>query len=324
MRRIHDEPRERPGRVREARVLRVEVGDVDPLRSLALHRLGERDGGTARGPDTFDKVFRAPQGPARLVVSRHEPERGVVDARLEADAEDLDALATALPAVLGLADPGPTGEWPRAEGDPRRVLRDARAKARGLRLVRVPWLYELLVVIVLQQRVAHVDAMRSYRWLLRELGEPYPEDPTRRTFPSPLLLSRVAPEAFRAAGVDRERAERLRIVGRVARHLPRIAALPLDEARVQLGRVRGLGPWSIEHFLGAGLGDADAVPTGDYWLPHQVSLAHAGEPRADDRRMLELLEPLRPHRYRALLWLMAAGVAPVRYGPRMRPAGPPR
>lgn len=324
MRRIHDGPLERPVRARATAVLRVAVGEVDPLRSLAFHRLGERDAGTTRDPSTFDKIFRATHGPARLVVARVEGEHDAVEARLEADAEDLEGLSAALPAALGLADPGSPPEWPSAAGDPRRILRDARAKARGLRLVRVPWLYELLVVIVLQQRVAHVDAMRSYRWLLRELGEPYPEEPPRRVFPSPLVLSRVAPELFRAAGVDRERAERLRIVGRVARHLPRIAALPHDEARAQLARVRGLGPWSIEHFLGAGLGDADALPTGDYWLPHQVSLALAGEPRADDRRMLELLEPHRPHRYRALLWLMAAGVGPVRYGPRMKRAGPPR
>ena len=40
-----------------------------------------------------------------------------------------------------------------------------------MRVVRVPWLYEALVGIVLQQRVADVDAARSHQWLVRAFGE---------------------------------------------------------------------------------------------------------------------------------------------------------
>ena len=66
------------------------------------------------------------------------------------------------------------------------------------------------------------------------------------------------------------------------------------------------------------LGDPDAVPVGDYHHPNTVAWALAGEPRADDDRMLELLEPYRGQRGR-VLWALtsAAGPAP-KYGPRQR------
>ena len=41
-----------------------------------------------------------------------------------------------------------------------------------------------------------------------------------------------------------------------------------------------------------------------------VSWLLAGERRADDARMLELLEPYRPHRYRVVRLAFAAGTRP--------------
>ena len=65
------------------------------------------------------------------------------------------------------------------------------------------------------------------------------------------------------------------------------------------------------------LGDSDAVSVGDYHLPNLVSWALAGEPRGNDDRMLELLEPYRGHRGRVVRLLeKGIGHAP-RYGPRL-------
>jgi hypothetical protein len=47
-----------------------------------------------------------------------------------------------------------------------------------------------------------------------------------------------------------------------------------------------------------------------------VSWALAGEPRADDARMLELLEPYRGHRGRVIRLIVSAGITAPRYGPR--------
>ena len=70
--------------------------------------------------------------------------------------------------------------------------------------------------------------------------------------------------------------------------------------------------------LGPALGDPDAVPVGDYHFPHAIAWALAGEARADDDRMLELLEPYRGQRGRVLAAVLGtAGGAPA-FGPRRR------
>ena len=67
----------------------------------------------------------------------------------------------------------------------------------------------------------------------------------------------------------------------------------------------------------ATLGDADAVPVGDYNLPHSVGYALEGTPRSTDERMLELLDPYRGHRARVIRLIGVAGISAPRFGPRM-------
>jgi 3-methyladenine DNA glycosylase/8-oxoguanine DNA glycosylase len=66
-------------------------------------------------------------------------------------------------------------------------------------------------------------------------------------------------------------------------------------------------------------GDPDAISIGDYHIPNLVAWALAGEPRADDARMLELLEPYRGQRGRVQRLLEVSGLRAPRYGPRMAP-----
>jgi 3-methyladenine DNA glycosylase/8-oxoguanine DNA glycosylase len=82
--------------------------------------------------------------------------------------------------------------------------------------------------------------------------------------------------------------------------------------------VPGVGPWTVAEVARVALGDLDAVSVGDYHLPNQVAWALAGEPRADDARMLELLEPCRPYRAIATRLIEASGLGAPRYGPRQR------
>ena len=77
-------------------------------------------------------------------------------------------------------------------------------------------------------------------------------------------------------------------------------------AREALGRIPGCGPWTVGMVSGFALGDPDAVPVGDLHLPSLVANALVGEPRADDARMLELLEPYRGHRFRLIRLLLAS------------------
>ena len=67
----------------------------------------------------------------------------------------------------------------------------------------------------------------------------------------------------------------------------------------------------------AAWGDPDAISVGDYHIPNLVAFALAGEPRGDDARMLELLEPYRGQRGRVQRLLELSGISAPRYGPPM-------
>ena len=78
----------------------------------------------------------------------------------------------------------------------------------------------------------------------------------------------------------------------------------------------GVGPWTAAKVAMVALGDADAVPVGDYHLPHSIGYALEGTVRSTDERMLELLEPYRGHRARVVRLITSAGIAAPRFGPR--------
>jgi 3-methyladenine DNA glycosylase/8-oxoguanine DNA glycosylase len=80
----------------------------------------------------------------------------------------------------------------------------------------------------------------------------------------------------------------------------------------------GIGIWTTATVAHLVQGDADAVPVGDWHLPSMVAWALAGERRADDARMLELLEPFRPHRARVWRLIEAGAPMPPRRAPRAR------
>src|SRR5207244_12440304 len=93
---------------------------------------------------------------------------------------------------------------------------------------------------------------------------------------------------------------------------------PLELQR-RLQAIPGIGPWTVAEVTLRALGDADAVSLGDFHIPHLVSWALAREPRGSDERMLELLEPYRGQRGRAIRLLETSGIQAPRYGPRLAP-----
>jgi 3-methyladenine DNA glycosylase/8-oxoguanine DNA glycosylase len=80
----------------------------------------------------------------------------------------------------------------------------------------------------------------------------------------------------------------------------------------------GIGPWTASIVRRLTFGDPDSVIVGDYNLPALVAWTLTGERRADDARMLELLEPFRGQRGRVQRLLTLAGARPPRRAPRAR------
>jgi 3-methyladenine DNA glycosylase/8-oxoguanine DNA glycosylase len=200
---------------------------------------------------------------------------------------------------------------------PPGAVRDLHRRAGGLRLGKTERVFEAVMPTVLAQLVVGVESKRSYRRIAAAYGEPAPGPRDLRVPPTPEAIARLDYSDLHRFGVERKRASILIEVARRAKRLEAAVDLPRDEAYRRLQAVRGVGPWTAAYAMGIAWGDHDAVPVGDYNLPNLVSWALAGEPRGDDERMLELLEPYRGHRRRVLLLLKGSPVKEPRYGPRV-------
>jgi 3-methyladenine DNA glycosylase/8-oxoguanine DNA glycosylase len=97
-----------------------------------------------------------------------------------------------------------------------------------------------------------------------------------------------------------------------AESLERLVSWPAARAREALTSLPGVGQWTAAETAQRAFGDADAVSVGDYHIPKMIGWTLIGRP-VDDDGMLELLEPMRPHRQRVVRLLEASGLA---YEPR--------
>lgn len=199
------------------------------------------------------------------------------------------------------------------------LVRDLWRRRRGLRIPRTGLVTERLIPVVLEQKVTGLEARRAYRQLVLALAEPAPGPLALTLPPDPARVAELPYHAFHPFGVERRRAEVLRAVCATAADLDGLVDLPLEEAEARLGSVPGVGPWSVAEVAQVALGDTDAVSVGDFHLKHLVSWALAREARGTDERMLQLLEPYRPHRGRVQRLLETSGIRAPAFGPRMEP-----
>jgi 3-methyladenine DNA glycosylase/8-oxoguanine DNA glycosylase len=250
------------------------------------------------GPDGAWRATRTPVGPG----TEHLAVRGDV-VRVRAWGPGADWLLDHAPALVGEHD-DEAGFVPHHP-----VVADARRRLPGLRLTRSHAVVEALVPTVLEQKVIGKQARRSYASLVRATSEPAPGPTPLYLPPDPRVVAGMPSWAFHRWGVERKRADTVRRACAAARRL--------DDDPGRLTVVPGVGPWTAAEVGRLALGDADAVSVGDYHLPHLVTWALAAEPRGDDARMLELLEPYRGHRGRVQRLLEASGIGAPRYGPRL-------
>jgi 3-methyladenine DNA glycosylase/8-oxoguanine DNA glycosylase len=250
-------------------------------------------------------------GPVSYRIAQPAPDR------IEAQAWGAGAteLLDDLPRLLG-ADDRPETFHPTHP-----VLIRAVREVPGYRVLRTGRVVEALVPAVIEQRVIGLEAFEAWRWLVDKHGDPAPG-------PAPSDM-RVPPDASRwreiptwdwhRAGVDpgRQRAARaaLALADRVE-----AAADRGDNAAVYraLLAVPGIGVWTANEVGSRALGDADALPLGDYHLPALAGIALGeGTPLPADR-VEEFFEPHRPHRLRVVRLLeLSPSVRIARRGPRL-------
>ena len=274
--------------------------------TLAPMLRGRGDPTMKTAPGVVARASRTPEGPVTVRFAQAEGGIGV-----EAWGPGSEWILERAAAWCGALDDDEDFDPPRG------LVRELWRRNRGLRIPTTGLLTERLIPVILEQKVTGQEARRAYRNLTRSLGVPAPGPLGLILPPDPERVAALPYYAFHPFGVARHRAEVLRAVCARAAWVDEAASLPVGEAKARLLSVNGIGPWTVAEVARVALGDADAVSVGDYHVPNIVAWTLAREPRGTDERMLELLEPYRPHRGRAQLLIESAHIKAPAYGPRM-------
>lgn len=252
-------------------------------------------------------AFRTADGPATLRLV-HE---AAATLRARAWGPGAERALATVPDLIGERDE------PERFVAHHRILRELQRRHPGVRLPASGRILHALVPSVLEQKVTGTEAFRAYAAMLRAFGELAPGTADLLVPPSAGRLAGLPYFALHPLGVERRRADVIRSAARRATWLE--ASIDPADAQRRLTSLPGIGAWTAAEVLRSAFGDPDAVSVGDYHVPNMVAWALAGEPRADDARMLELLEPYRGQRGRVQRLLEIGGISAPRYGPRLAP-----
>lgn len=275
--------------------------------TLALHRRGPHDPTMTLTEHELVRTTRTPDGPATLHLALSGD---VLDA--EAWGPGAERIVDGVPSLIG-ADDDPAA---LVTDDP--VVRDLVRRLRGLRIGRTESVIEALVPAIIEQKVTTVEAHRGYAEMCFAWGEPAPGPYRLRLPPAAEVLASKPYYAYHRFNIPRTKAAVIRTVCSRANKLEEIVTMDPEAAEKRMRYFTGVGAWTTAEVAARALGDPDVVSVGDFHLPNQVAWALAGERRADDERMLALLEPFRGQRQRVIRLIEAGAPLPPRRAPRAR------
>lgn len=273
--------------------LRVALAPLDVSATFGVHAMGKFDPTAVRDTGYFKKAFSTASGVS--VVEVVSVGKGAVDVRV--GGADGDAVQSAMELSLAHDD----GHATFAPEHP--LISKLHRTLRGMRIVPIPWAFDVACQTILGQRVTTEDAMRGFRRITERYGARADD---LRAFPSAPRVAEMPTWQLEELGVDPKRARAMIGLARAIVARPGFWSSPLL-VRI-LESIRGIGPWTIGNVMGFAMGDPDALVLGDLHLPHVVSWALAQEPRGSDERMLELLQPFAGQRFRVTRLLMSAGL----------------
>ncbi|MFZ2530337.1 MAG: DNA-3-methyladenine glycosylase 2 family protein [Rhodococcus sp. (in: high G+C Gram-positive bacteria)] len=271
---------------------------VDVAQTLRPLQHGSYDPCHRRDGHVVWRTSRMGTGP----VSYRIEQNGPASARCRAWGPGAEELVAGLPALLG-ADDDASGFAPEHP-----LLADAHRRLPGLRIPRTGRVFEALVPAVLEQRVHGIAAFASWRRLVTRFGDPAPGPAPRGMAvpPSADRWRRVPSWEFHQANVDPGRGRTVVRCAQFGDSLERLAAEPPERAQHALRTLPGVGVWTAAEVAQRAFGDADALSIGDFHLSSVVGWSLLGRP-LDDAGMVEILEPLRPHRYRVVRLIAETG-----------------
>ncbi len=287
---------------------------VSTLRPLAD---GGGDPTWVFGDDRIVRAMWSPEGAVTVSVTQ-------VGRALESHAVGPGAewITERLEAFLGLCDDD-------RDFDPsiHPLVNRIHAAGPGRLFGRSLVVWDVVVPIVLGQRVTTEEARRSWRSVVYRYGHAAPGSSEVRLPPLASTIAALGDHHWHTLGVERKRADAIRgllgVVSSIEAAVGDPCASVDPERATNLRRivesVPGAGQWTSTALAISLLGDPDVVLLGDLHVPNIVCHGLAGEERGDDDRMLELLAPFRPHRGRVARMIKSSATKPPRRGPKYSP-----
>jgi DNA-3-methyladenine glycosylase II len=148
-------------------------------------------------------------------------------------------------------------------------------------------------------------SVRATRTILARLEEHFGGH-----LPSPEELLQADPQVLRASGLSTRKGATLRALAeRFADERLSDDALRQmtdDEVEATLTEVSGIGPWTAHGFLIFALDRPDVLLPGDLALRHAVQRLYGLDHLPTEGEMVEVAEPWRPYRSRAVSYLFAS------------------
>lgn len=281
---------------------------VDPVLTLAELRKGPRDPTIRFEGSVVWRALRTDDGPATTRLARASD-----GWRVSAWGPGAGAAVAAIPRLLGAEDDPSALELPPGR------LRDLALRFAGMRFGRSDAVWPSLIPAICGQKVTAAQAHRAYFGIIRRWGEAAPGPGGLRLAPQPEVIAVLPYYELHPLGLEQRRATTLIRAADRASWLERAVQMEAPAALARLRGNPGIGAWTAAEVARVAFGDPDAISLGDYHVPNSVCWALAGEPRGDDERMLELLEPYRGQRARVVRLIERAGIHAPKYGPRLAP-----
>jgi DNA-3-methyladenine glycosylase II len=157
--------------------------------------------------------------------------------------------------------------------------------------------FAALVHIILEQQVSLASAKAAFTKLQQKLGTITPQK-----------LLKLSDEELRACYFSRQKTAYARhlaeaIVSKKLQ-LKKLAALPDEEVRAELKKIKGIGDWTVDIYLLFALQRCDVFPTGDLAMMNAFREVKQLPKHTGKEEILKLAEQWRPYRSVAtyLLW----------------------
>src|SRR5579863_8804067 len=169
-------------------------------------------------------------------------------------------------------------------------------RQRGLRIPLTPQPWEALAWAIMGQQISLKVAVALRRELIAALGSRHSGG--LRAHPTAEAVAELDVEALRNLKFSRSKAEYLigaaKAVATGELPIANLRELSVRHSARLLGRVRGIGPWTIQYAFLRGLGFADCLPSGDAGLAQ--GLGRLKGERPDEPRIREMMSRFAPYR----------------------------